>query len=253
MATTSPPQSLTKPRGPLAKALVALAGTPDDAPGLDRQLDEIAQLAADSVAAADYASITALRDDDYLTVAASSRLAEAVDQAQYAEQAGPCLQSLAEDAPVTVPEIPATMAWPGFHEAAARMGLHASVSIPLFTGSGTTIAVLNLYGRDAGAMAPLIAGVWAVFDPDKPLPTDDRQPLDAGAEDLLTGFAEALSVRATIQLALSTIMTRTGAGARQAYLQLRLHAAEAGVSLPGAAGTVVARDLAPGDVPPAGA
>ena len=252
MATTPPPQSLTRPRGPLAQAVVDLAGTPDDAPGIDRQLEKIAQLAADSVAAADYASITALRDDAYLTVAAGSRLAEAVDEAQYAGQAGPCLQSLTDDAPVAVPDILTTMTWPGFHEAAAGMGLHASVSVPLFTGSGTTIAVLNLYGRDAGAMSPLIAGVWAVFDPDKPLPEDDR-PLDAGAEDLLTGFAEALSVRATIQLAVSTIMTRTRTGAAEAYLKLRLHAAEAGVSVPSAAGMVVAQDLAPGDLPPADA
>jgi hypothetical protein len=46
-----------------------------------------------------------------------------------------------------VKNIDATMAWPGFREAAARMGLHASLSIPLFAGSGATIAALNLQPR----------------------------------------------------------------------------------------------------------
>ncbi len=88
------------------------------------------------------------------------------------------------------------------------MGLHASVSIPLFSGSGDTIAALNLYGRDKAATAPLIAGVPAIFDPDLPLPADrdDLQPLDAGGEELLTGFAEALGARSTIQLALGSVV-----------------------------------------------
>jgi GAF domain len=238
---TQPSQSQTDTRGPLAEAVVALAGTPDDLPGIDVRLKEIVQLAADRVAAADYASVTALRDSAYSTVAASSELAEAVDEAQYAEQAGPCVQSLAADTPVTVPDVTTTMTWPGFREAAADMGLHASVSIPLFAGSGAAIAVLNLYGRHAAAMAPLIVGVWAVYDPDRPLPADhdDLQPLDAGGTELLAGFAEALAVRATIQLALGVIMGRDHTNAEDAYLTLRLQAAVTGVPLLTAAATTI--------------
>ena len=51
-------------------------------------------LAADRIAGADYASITALRGDDYVAVAARSDLAEVVDQAQSADEACPCLQAL---------------------------------------------------------------------------------------------------------------------------------------------------------------
>ena len=54
--------------------------------------------------------------------------------------------------------IDTTMAWPGFRQAAARMGLHASLSVPLFAGSGATIAVLNLYGHDPVTLVPLSAG-----------------------------------------------------------------------------------------------
>jgi len=90
---------------PLAEAIIALAEAPDDMPGIDVQLKSLVQLAADRVSAADYASVTVLRDDAYSTVAASSAIAEAVDAAQYAEQDGPCLRALIGDAPVTVPDL----------------------------------------------------------------------------------------------------------------------------------------------------
>jgi hypothetical protein len=85
MATTrpSPPFRPDTP-GPLAELLVTLAGTPDDVPAIDVHLKTLVQLAADRVGGVDYASVTTLRDDTYCTVAASSELADAVDQAQYA-------------------------------------------------------------------------------------------------------------------------------------------------------------------------
>jgi hypothetical protein len=238
----SSPPSHTDEHGPLAAALVSLAMTPDDAVDLDAQLDKLVRMVVDRVAAVEYASVTAARDGAYATVATSSELAMTVDQAQYEDQDGPCLRSLEEKSPVGVRDIDTTIKWPGFRQAALSMGLHASVSIPLFSGSGDTIAALNLYGRDAAAMAPLIAGVPAIFDPDLPLPADrdDLQPLDAGGEELLTGFAEALAARSTIQLALGIIMGESGTSAQDAYVELRLRSADAGVALLTAAETVIA-------------
>jgi len=218
--------------GPVGRTLIALAGMPDDLPDVKVHLQSLVRLAADHVGAADYASVTVLRDDAYSTVAASSELAVAVDQAQYDDEDGPCLRAIDRNTPVTVPEIATVIRWPKFREAAIRMGLHASASVPIFTGSGTTFAALNLYGRDLAAMGPLIAGIWALYDPDRPLPPDDAlRRLDAGGQDLLAGFGEAMAIRSTIQLALGTIMGKTGVTARQAYLQLRLHAADTGAGL----------------------
>src|SRR5687768_15774405 len=67
----------------LAGILVALASTADDASIVEVHLDRVARLAADTLTAVDYASITAGRGPGYTTVAASSDLALAVDQAQY--------------------------------------------------------------------------------------------------------------------------------------------------------------------------
>lgn len=223
-------------RGPLAACLVALAGTPEHATTLRSQLVTIARLAAERVAAVRYASITALRGRAYTTVAVNDDLVRAVDEAQYADDAGPCLEALRTGTPVGVPDITATVQWPGFHAEAPRLGLHASVSVPLYAGRGTPIAVLNLYGHDRAAMAPLIAGICALHDG----PDEHAEPeLDDGGRDLVDGHAEALAVRATILLAVAAIVHEYRCSTDDAYVSLCLRAAEAGSDLAGAAAALL--------------
>lgn len=139
--TTSPhPERLSPGRhGPLADAIIALAETPEHASGVEERLATIAALAADRVAAAHYASITTLRGREYTTVAPSSDIALAVDEAQFADRAGPCIEALESGRPVGVPDIAATtMEWPGFHKVAPALGLRASVSVPLYNGRAPT-------------------------------------------------------------------------------------------------------------------
>jgi hypothetical protein len=100
----------------------SLAGTPDDASWIDTQLLTIAQASADLITAIAYASVTAYREDAVTTVATTSDIARAVDQAQYDDQTGPCLEALDTAAPTPVPDISATMRWPGFRDSASRLG-----------------------------------------------------------------------------------------------------------------------------------
>jgi hypothetical protein len=242
MATSRHPEKVSpRDHGPLADAIVALAGTPGHASGVAELLTRIAALAADRVAAADYASITTLQGDEYTTVAASSDIALAVDEAQIADRAGPCLQALETGEPVAVPDIAATMDWPGFHRVAPALGLRASVSVPLYSSRGIPIAVLNLYGRDESAMEPLITGVAQVYAGQRELElTVPGPPLsDPGAGELLTGYAGALSVRATIRLAVDVLAGRTGSSLGDAYTLLCARAAENDVSLSVAAADVL--------------
>ena len=234
-----PPSDADPRLGPLAQSLIALAGMPDDASTVDNQLVLIARLAADRLAAADYASVTAIRQDAYTTVAASSELAVAVDEAQYAEQAGPCLESLHTGTPVPLHDIAATMAWPGFRDQAAKLGLRASVSVPLYAGSGEPVAVLNLYGHDAAAMAPLTEAIWTAYKPNPAAGGGEAQDLEPGASDLMAGLAEAVAIRATIQRAIGVIMAWQAIGALDAYLHLRSRAAASGRSLTTTAAAII--------------
>lgn len=246
MSTSPHPQRASPGRhGPLAEAIISLAETPDHPPGIEQRLAAIAALAADRVTAADYASITTLHGREYTTVAASNDVALAVDEAQFADGAGPCLQALGTGEPVGVPDIAATMDWPGFHQVAPGLGLRASVSIPLYNGRGTTIAVLNLYGRDDAAMKPLIAGVAELYATSRGIDLDAGSPpvSDPGAEELLAGYAGALSVRATIQFALDVLAGSAADRTDDAYAELCARAAENGTSLSVTAASILKRFL----------
>lgn len=242
MTTPQPPPASDSGPGPLAQSLVALAEMPDDVAAVDDQLVLITRLAVDRVAAVEYASVTALREDACTTVAASSDLAAAVDEAQYADRAGPCLVSLETGKPVGVPDIAATMLWPGFREQAVAMGLRASLSVPLFAGDGAPVAVLNLHGHDQSAMAPVIDGVWRAFNPDPdqgPADSGEARRLEPGAVELIAGLAQAFEIRATIQQAVGVIMAQHGVSALDAYLSLRGRAAATGSSLTATASAVL--------------
>jgi hypothetical protein len=246
MASPSPAAGPPSPAyGPLADALITLAGTPDYSPRVDVLLLTITSLAAERVAAASHASITALRGKVYTTVAVSDELIKAIDQVQYDQSAGPCLEALDSGAPVGVPDIDRTVRWPGFHEAAPRMGLHASVSVPLFAGRGDAVAALNLYGRDRAAMAPLINGICLVHGDPGAEAADDEQlaGMDAGGRELLAGYAEALSVRATIRLAIEVIRSANRCSPDDAYVSLCLRAGEAGIDLAEAATAVLSSGI----------
>ncbi len=135
MAMPPPSDSHPPARGALAAAIVSLAGTPDHSSTVGRLLLTIAVLTADLVAAVRYTSITALRGRTYTTVAVSDELIRAIDEIQYADSAGPCVEVVDTGVPVGVPDIAATVQWPRFHEAAPRLGLHASVSTDMIMTS----------------------------------------------------------------------------------------------------------------------
>jgi hypothetical protein len=224
--------------GLLQQQLIRLAGTPDDSARVGADLVVIAQLAADRIAAVDYASVTSRYEDAYTTVAANSDLAVAIDEAQYRDDAGPCLEALEASYPAAVPEIAATMTWAGFREVAVQFGLRASLSVPLFAGSGRTVASLNLYSRHPGAMAPLGAAVWAAYDPDWSEP-GKQGDLEPGGRELVGGLIGALARRSMIQQAIGILMFTTAHTPDLAYLALREQAAESSASLTDTAARVI--------------
>ncbi|GIM89969.1 GAF and ANTAR domain-containing protein [Paractinoplanes toevensis] len=245
MATpsTSPPLP-GRPRSGLTDALIVLAGTPDDGSDVPALLRSITQFAADLLPPVSYASMTTHRTDGYVTVAMSSEMALAVDEAQYAEDSGPCLDALRTAEPTAVPRIDATVNWPGFRAEAYRLGLRASLSIPLFAGRGTPIAALNLYGHDTHTMGPLSAAVLRAFESsgegeDDPGPGPDD--LDPGTLDLVDGLTGALAVRSRIQLALGVIMGTEHTSGDHAYAVLRSRASTTSLSLTAAAESVLTR------------
>ena len=230
----------------LRDAVAALAGCPDDASDVDVLLTQIVSLVAASVVPVDYASVTAEQDGAATTVATSSEVALAVDEAQYAEQSGPCLDAIRGETP-TVAIMASTMAWPGFRAAAKSLGLAASLSVPLVAGRGYPVAALNLYARDVHALAPLIVAVGTLFQRSAEQPLSESETLalfedslDDGSTQLVAGLAGAFAVQRHIQIAIGILRQQQGGSADTAYFLLRQQSAGTGSTLTQAAGTVIA-------------
>jgi hypothetical protein len=214
----------------LRETLVMLAGRADDDAGIATDLVTIVSLSVRDIAGVDFASVSSHYEGAYATVAASGEVALEVDLAQYADDAGPCLDALGGGHPVAVPELAATMSWPGFRDVAFGLGLRASLSIPLFAGRGVTVAALNLYARDPDAMKALTAAVWRVYEQDAP-PEQPFAGLDAGGNDLVAGLVDAFVACAHIQQAVGVLVSVTGDDADHAFTVLCLRAAQTGASL----------------------
>jgi hypothetical protein len=228
-------------QGPLVDAIIAFAGLPDDdVTLLDHSLQQIVQLTVALVEPVDYASVTARREGAPTTVAMSNALALAVDEAQYADDDGPCLDALASGTPIRS-NIATTMNWPRFRDDAAAMGLSASLSIPLFAGRGAVVAALNLYGRDAAQLDPLTRGILQVFQLHEHPELPDLNQLDPGSAELVVGVVEAFEVQQRIQIAIGLVMQTQQIGADGAYLQIREQTLLTDVSLLEAADEITAR------------
>lgn len=234
-------RSETLPGTELTARLSTLAGIPDGDPAIDAHLRVIVELVPAMVAAVDSASITVERDGRYLTLATSAELAARMDQAQYTEGAGPCLQALSGE-PVAVPEPAAATEWPQFREQAHSLGLYACLSIPLFAAGGAVVASLNLYSRAPAEMAGLITRVRALYRHD---PTSRPRPalpdLAGGGEHLITALAAALDVHDDIQHALGVLIGSRHLSPPDAYTALRELAATHGITLHEAARDLVER------------
>ncbi|MGC4879821.1 hypothetical protein ACLQ26_26575 [Micromonospora sp. DT43] len=234
------PLSPTPEQSPeaLREALLALAGLPDESPALPAHLRTIVALSAAVVGPVDFASVTVSAAGGPRTEAASADAAEEIDLAQYAEDGGPCLAALRSATTVGVPDLAGVVVWPGFRDVAWRYGVRASLSIPLFAGSGAPIAGLNLYARDASAMRPLIQRVESCYTGDSAATTR----LDAGSEQLLAGLAEALRCRDLVQRALGVLMDRENVAVGPAYRRL-VDATTSGTSLTGTASAILRQHL----------
>jgi GAF domain-containing protein len=94
-------------------------------------------------------SITLLRDARRETAASSDDIATVADEAQYAEQTGPCLTALAEGVEVVIDDLNNEPRFLGFSGKAAALGLRSVVAVPM-PGNDGPVGALNIYATEAG-------------------------------------------------------------------------------------------------------
>ncbi|MFD4025016.1 GAF and ANTAR domain-containing protein [Streptomyces sp. NPDC058576] len=137
---------------------VLTPGPPDlvslllDTDTLDDFLRALAQTALLMSPTADGCGVTLERRNRPLTVASAGISAPPLDEAQYGQDDGPCLEALREGHEVSVSDMREEDRWNGYPAFAVSSGTRSSLSLPVAAHSDTAGA-LNLYSPKENGFA----------------------------------------------------------------------------------------------------
>ena len=137
----------------------------------EEPLDDIAARVAETAVAAipnaDAVSITVLSCPHARTAACTHDLALQLDHRQYASGRGPCLEAASQRTPVRAVIGEEHQRWPEFVEAAQRVGIRASLSVPLLIAGPDKeqelVGSLNIYSHTAAAFDPFDAELMRLY------------------------------------------------------------------------------------------
>lgn len=166
------------------------------------------------------ASITLLSGDDATTVASTDDLALALDERQYDDERGPCLDAAAAGEPVLIADMCQEARWPRFASSATAAGVLSSLSMPLpiqrqVTGALNFYAVVpNAFSDETIELAEMFATHAAVAVGNAHL----YETTAARAEQM----KQAMATRAAIEQAKGIIMRDRGCTADEAFDELAL-------------------------------
>ncbi|MEU4242522.1 GAF and ANTAR domain-containing protein [Actinoplanes sp. NPDC026619] len=131
-------------------------------------LQKVADLAKRAIAGVEEASVTLVRGKDAHTAAFSGDLALILDEWQYREGGGPCLDAAAASETLLVRDLTGEQRWPVYIAQALESGVRSSLSVGLPVHESVTGA-LNLYARkpdnfdqDAVVLAQTFSGYAAI-------------------------------------------------------------------------------------------
>jgi GAF domain-containing protein len=221
----------------LAAALGELAGLMLATPTMTDLLDELARLAAGVLTPPGSCGITLSQDHDALTIASSDSLAAQLDEVQYGQGDGPCLETLRTGETVAIADTATEHRWGSYPAHALGYGVRSSLSLPLAV-NGDCRGALNLYATTTEAFGPEQrerAHIFAV-QASTALTLAHRQ---AQQTQLTEQLREALATRAVIDQALGIVMAQQICGPDIAFAILRTTSQNQNRKLRGVAADIV--------------
>ena len=191
---------------PLQAALAHLAGLDHGSHDLPAVLQQVCELARDTIPAATDVSVTLLRHDRAFTAAQSSERALRLDEAQYAGGHGPCVDVAQATGLISVPDLAQETRWPAFCQQALEAGIGGSLSVSLPIQEAM-VGALNLYAEQTGAFDERSIEVAQSFAGYAAVAIANSHRLD-DATSLVESMRSAMVSRATIEQAKGIIMSR---------------------------------------------
>jgi GAF domain-containing protein len=203
----------------LADALSELANLMLATPSLADLLEQLARLAAGVLSPPGSCGITLSQDHRALTVASSDARAAQLDEVQYGQDDGPCLEALRTGRVTVVGDLSTERRWGAYPAHALAHGVRSSLSLPLAV-DGDTRGALNLYATTADAFGEeqqQQARILSV-QTSTALTLAHRQAEHTTLTDQLR---EALATRAVIDQAIGILMAQQSCDTETAFGILR--------------------------------
>lgn len=195
--------------------LAALAGVVLGQEDLPSTLDEVCRVAVRAVPGAQAASITTFSDGRPHAAAASDTWARALDEAQYVEHEGPCLDCARSGLVFRIRDLAEEQRWPSYTSVALAQGARSAVSLPMASES-KVLGALNLYSTEPDAFDAQAVSIAEVVAGHAGLAGQVASAF-FGHRDLSQQLREALESRAEIEQAKGVLMATRRCSAEQAF------------------------------------
>ncbi|WP_433126712.1 GAF and ANTAR domain-containing protein [Micromonospora sp. CA-240977] len=205
------------PRLPIdpARAFAELGSIKLAEVNLDEVLQRVAELAKRVLPMPVEASVTLIRDGAGHTAAFTNEVAREMDERQYAQGRGPCLEAAASGDVLSIPDLAGEDRWPEWADRARQQGLGSSVSIGLPI-QDAVVGALNVYAHTPGAFDDETVTVLETFAAYAAVALSNAQLYDSTA-NLARQMREAMANRAVIEQAKGIIMGERRCGPADAF------------------------------------
>jgi GAF domain-containing protein len=204
---------------------------------LDDILEQVSALAKQVLSGTPETSVTLVTGDQTRTAAFTGDVALQLDERQYDDGYGPCLDAAVSGGTIQVTTNDADAAYPDFRRAAQQQGVTHSLSVGL-PAAGRIIGALNLYSTTTEPLtteSARIAGTFAGFA-GMLLSTIGHSD---NAAETAADLQQALQTRTVIGQAQGILMARHHCSQEQAFTALVQLSQQQGVRLQEAAKTLV--------------
>ena len=208
----------TQERSEFEEALHELSSMLVEEYELDSMLRRVTELAA-SIGDCDSASVSLFDEGEASTSAATDERTIDVDRAQFAADAGPCLEAYRTGHIQRVVVEEAQERWPAFTAAAQPLGIRSFLAVPL-TVHDHAIGALNMFSSQPHGFGDFDDGLATRFAAQASVVVQNAR-LYRSAVTLANQLTEAMASRAAIEQAKGVLMARHHVDADTAFGLLR--------------------------------
>ena len=190
---------------------------------LDLIAARVANTAVAAIPFADAVSITVLSWPDARSAASTDDRASTLDAQQYASGRGPCLEAAWSRTPVRAVMSESRHRWPEFVTEAQRVGVRASLSVPLIVAGADEeqelVGSLNLYSATALAFDSFDEELMRLYTVAASQAITNARRWQRSRETV-TQLEQALVSRSDIDMAKGALMAVHGCDSQEAFTKL---------------------------------